>query len=531
MPDIEKRIEAMSDEELVGVILSWQMKREITEEEWVDFVEKNKVSSFFANGLPEEKRDMMLRVVREHTKEPCLVTADVEGGPTFIEECRTRVPHMMTYGATDDEALVYEIGKYTARLMRSKGVKLTLSPVIDINHNFLNPLVNTRAAGDNPDTVIKIAGAYGRGLRSEGRVCTALKHFPGDGVDGRNQHFLTSVNSLSEKEWWDSFGRVYKAAIADGAEAIMAAHIALPFFDGEKDAVGEYRPATLSKRLMTDFLRKELGFEGCIISDAMSMIGVAAKCANEALAVEFLRAGGDLVLFPEINDHKHILNALRSGYLPRERLLDAVRHVMKLKDKLGLYEADVDLPTAAEDVAHMNELLLRAARESITLVRNVDSVLPLNIKKGGRVLVITLDPAAKEATVDPLASFGNELEARGYEVIRMTNPGHYKFAEIIDQMDAVFILSTVNVSNCSGSSLRLGWNNMMTFWRGYVFKGQNLVFISFGDPYKLYDVPFIKTYVNAYHGNENSVKAAIEACFGEIDFMGKSPVDVNKPLK
>ena len=530
MADIEKRIKSMTDEELVGVILSWRVKSDITEEEWVEFVKKNKATSFLANGVPLEKREMMMRVIRENLNEPCFITADVEGGPVFTKECSKNVPFMMTYGATDDEDLIYEIGKYTARLVRAKGVRLAFGPVIDINYNFLNPLVNTRAASDDPDKVIKIAGAYGRGLRSEGRVCTTLKHFPGDGVDGRNQHFLTSVNSLSEKEWWDGFGRVYKSAIDEGAEAIMVAHIALPFFDGEKDEVGEYRPATLSKRLMTDFIRGELGFDGCIVSDAMSMVGTAAKCPNDKLSVEFLRAGGDLVLFPEKNDHERILDALRSGYLPRERFLDAVRHVMKLKDKLGLYESDVDAPAAEEDIAYMNELLLKAARKSITLVRNVDNILPLNNKKSGKLLVITLDPAQRDVTSDPLAQFGKDLEERGFEVIKMTNPEHYEIDKIVDEMDAVFIISNINVSNCSGSSMRIGWNNIMTFWRGYVLRNKNLVFISFGDPYKLYDLPFIKTYVNAYHPNNYAIKAAIEACFGEIDFMGKSPVDVNSPI-
>ena len=531
MANIEKMIENMTDEELIGVILSWNIKNDITEEEWVEFVKENKVTSFLANGLSEKKRDMMIRVIRENVKEPCFITADVEGGPVFTQACKNNIPYMMTYGATDDEDLTYESGKYTARLVRAKGVRLAFGPVIDINYNFLNPLVNTRAASDDPDKVIKIACAYGRGLRSEGKVCTTLKHFPGDGVDGRNQHFLTSVNSLSEKEWWDSFGRVYKSAIDEGAEAIMVAHIALPFFDKEKDEVGEYRPATLSKRLMTDFIRGELGFDGCIVSDAMSMVGTAAKCPNDKLSVEFLRAGGDLVLFPEKNDHKRILDALRSGYLPRERFLDAVRHVMKLKDKLGLYESDVDAPAAEEDIAYMNQLLLKAARKSITLVRNVDNILPLNIKNGGKVLVITLDPGERDKQADPLSSFGDELSARGCQVVRMTNPNHYEIDKIVDDMDAVFIISNINVSNCSGSSIRIGWNNMMTFWRGYVLRNKNVIFISFGDPYKLYDLPFLKTYVNAYHPNNYAIKAAIEACFGEIDFMGKSPVDTQTPIE
>ena len=121
MADIEKRIKSMTDEELIGVILSWRVKSDITEEEWVEFVKKNKATSFLANGVPLEKREMMMRVIRENLNEPCFITADVEGGPVFTKECSKNVPFMMTYGATDDEDLIYEIGKYTARLVRAKG--------------------------------------------------------------------------------------------------------------------------------------------------------------------------------------------------------------------------------------------------------------------------------------------------------------------------------------------------------------------------------------------------------------------------
>ena len=109
----------------------------------------------------------------------------------------------------------------------------------------------------------------------------------------------------------------------------------------------------------------------------------------------------------------------------------------------------------------------------------------------------------------------------------MTNPSHYRVDEVINKVDAVFVTSIIDTTNCTGNSLRLGWNNMITFWRGYIFKNKNLVFISLGDPYKLKELPFLKCYVNSYVKSKAAVSAAISACLGENEFSGKSPVKLD----
>ena len=197
--------------------------------------------------------------------------------------------------------------------------------------------------------------------------------------------------------------------------------------------------------------------------------------------------------------------------------------MVALKKKLGLFDGR-EYTVTDEDVAKVKELLSLAAKESVTLVRDVDKILPLKLKKGEKVLVITLAPVAKDSEDDYFPDFADELERRGYEVIRMTNPTHYRIDKVIDNVGAVFVSSVIDTTNCTGSSLRLGWNNLMTFWRGYIFKNKNLVFTSFGDPYKLYELPFLKTYVNAYVKSRAAVNAVVDCCLGESEFLGKSPV-------
>ena len=514
-------VATLSDEELCGEVLSWQFSKSTTEEELLEAVKKNKISSFFANTLPIDKIEFLKNAVKHNSKSPCLITADIERGPIYYDELKGYATSMMSLGAVDDEALAFEIGKYTARLSRALDLHLALSPVVDINLNPLNPVTNTRAVSDDAERVIRIAGAYGKGMRSEGNLATAVKHFPGDGVDDKNQHFCTTVNSISKEEWMNTYGKVYKKMIEDGTEAIMVAHIALPWFDPTIDECG-HMPATLSKKLMTDLLKGELGFDGCIISDAMSMIGTAARMPLEDLSVEFLRAGGDLVLFPEKDDHERILKALSSGLLGRSRLIDAAERVVALKHRLGLFCGNGYILNN-NDIEETKALLTNAAQRSISLLRDYSKILPLDLKKGARVMVVTLAPGETDGN-DCFPHFANALEKQGFETVRLTNPTHYKINELVDTVDAVFVNSIIDTTNGTGNSLRLSWNNMKTFWRGYLFKNKNLVFTSFGDPYKLMELPFLKTYINAYIASDAAATAVVQACLGFASLEGKNPV-------
>ena len=309
--NVKEFVATLTDEELVGEVLCWQLSKNDTEEKIIEDIKAKKISSVWVNGISPEMLKLVKEAIKENSRTPALIAADVEYGPISIPEIRECRTSMMGLGATDDGELAFNIGKYTGRLTRSMGIHFGFSPVVDINLNPDNPVTNIRAASDNAEKVLKIAGGYGRGNWSEEMMAVTLKHFPGDGVDNRNQHFCTTVNTLSREEWMSSYGKIYKALFEEGAPAVMVGHIALPWCDPTRDDNGHF-PATLSKPIMTDLLKGELGFKGCVVSDAMCMIGTAARVPIEKLSVEFLRAGGDLVIFPEQEDHQRILNALRS---------------------------------------------------------------------------------------------------------------------------------------------------------------------------------------------------------------------------
>ncbi|MBQ8321835.1 MAG: glycoside hydrolase family 3 protein [Clostridia bacterium] len=520
---IEELIKNMTDEELVSEVMVWEFNAKLGKRVLEQFIKEHHVSSFFCH--PVYTKEMILwikNVIKKYTKTPILIAADVENGPFKSDVGESAMPDLMGCGAADDELLVFEMGKYTARICADRGISLAFSPVVDINYNFNNPTTNVRAVSDDPDRVLKIASAYSRGMRSEGRFATSAKHFPGDGTDDRNQHFCTSVNNMSMDEWRQSYGKVFSGMIADGVDAITVGHISLPSYGVEYDEMGPY-PASISKRLITDLLKGELGFDGCVVSDAMSMIGVSSRLRPEKLAIAFFNAGGDMLLFPEKGDFHRVLAALHSGEIPRERMIDAVRRTMALKERCGLFDG-YEYSARDEDRRAVRVIGRQIAEKSITLIRNYDNILPLKIRRDARILQINITYGKKNERRNLLPLFTEQLTKRGYEVDFMTNPTHYRVDAVVDDYDAVIICSTLSSRSSSGNSVKMDWQNVMAFWRGYALRNRKVVFISFGDPYKLYEMPYLRTYVNAYSACDTSVKAAVKACFGEIEFLGKSPV-------
>ena len=393
--------------------------------------------------------------------------------------------------------------------------------------NFSNCLVNTRAISDSVAQVAKIGAAAVRGFQKDNLVAACCKHFPGDGVDQRNQHFCTSVNTLSKEEWMNTFGRVYKAMIEAGTMAIMVAHIALPAFDKKVDDILGYPPASLSKNLMTGLLKERLGFEGCIVSDAMSMIGVCAMTDSDKIAVEFLKAGGDLVLFALPSDFDHIKAAVESGELPLERLKDAVRRVWRLKNKVGLFSDEAMIEERLHPQEDLEALAQEIAERSLCVVRDAGHLLPVSLKAGDKVLQVVV---RKENPLDEeghcLSVVEEELRTRGVQVTTLVNPQHYTVKNAVNEYDYVLFNITIDPMNYFGGTLRLTNREVLPLWRGYLLRHPRVIFTSVGDPYKLYDYPFAKTYINAFSSSPATQRAYVKALFGEIPFAGKSPVSL-----
>ncbi len=522
---IKRLVATMTNEELCSEVLCWEFHGDVSRRQMERFIKENSVVNFlYPASIQSELGDFAIETIKKYSKTPPLVTAGNDFGilAPYISECP--VSELMALGASGDCDTIFDFGRTIGRMCASVGINLLVNNNVDVNYNFNNPSTNVFTVSDDPERVYKIMSAFSSGMRSEGNVAITVKRFPGEGVDDRSSHFSTTVNSMPMDKWWATYGEIYKRMIKDGTDAVMVGHIALPAYGVEADELGAL-PSTLSHRVITDLLKGELGFSGCVISDAASMIGISSRISAERLAVEFFKAGGDLLFYPDRGDRQRLLLALRAGEISRGRMIDAVSRVLELKDKLGLFSEkkrksrDLDA-----DLADFRRLGKRIAEDSITLIRNFDNVLPLDPEKHKRILQINISYGKKNERTNTIPTFTSALENSGCIVDFMTNPTHYRVDNVVDEYDAVIIVCDISPKCCSGTSLRVDWNNVMAFWRGYALRNKKVIFLSLGDPYKLYDLPFLRTYVNAYSTSYSSAEAAVKAIFGRIAFKGKSPV-------
>ena len=451
-----------------------------------------------------------------------LFAADLENGVGSVIEGLTPLPFLMSLGATDDETLAYDYGRSTALEAKTVGVNISFSPVCDLNKNFRNPLVNVRSLTDKVDRAIPMLKQIIKGMQDNGLAATA-KHFPGDGIDWRDQHIITTENSLSMDEWWQYSGRVFKELIDAGVSAIMPGHITLPAYQKER-IDGKVLPATLSKELLTDLLKGEMGFKGLVISDATMMGGFNGYYENKTRAeLEAFKAGCDIILWPTDEYVDAVAEAIESGYIPISRLEDALERIKTFKEKYvlnrkGYYEL------SKKEKEFVLSTQKKTAENSITLVRNTKSLFPLkkDIKK--IVLVSLCNHNAGMAAVNKMEE---ELKNRHIQVVHyLERPSDEEFDA--ETKDADLILYAMYTRSFRPVGPIDFWEDKCwTIAKSYYHSTEKTAYVSFGNPYFANQYfERANTYVNAYSMLAPSVTAFVKAMFGEIDFSSYSPVDL-----
>lgn len=527
--DIEAIINAMTLEEMCGQVMNFSCSPK-SFEEFKKIVPKVCPGGIFVSNVDGEWIAEVTKYINQNVRIPVIVSADIENGIGCCLKNMPVVPEPMAWGACDDEELVEQMGIITGELCRKNGIHWNFAPIVDINYNKDNSVTNTRAISDSPKQVAKIAGAYVRGMQKNGMMIAGSKHFPGDGVDDRNQHYCTTINSFTKEKWLETYGYVYKKMFEAGTASVMVGHIACPAFEDEIDPVMGPKPGTLSHNIMTKLLRQTLGYEGCIVSDAMSMIGACAMCPPDQLAIEFFNAGGDMLLFALERDYDCVLEAVKSGIIPVDRLKDAVRHVLEMKKRARLFEDQKQLGQSVGSSGNIEEVSMKIAEKSIKIIRNTQDLLPLKLKKGARFLMINFQEVGEKKLVAPfiqeLDTVARELESRGYEVdsVMACDVDHNWVNQVKDGYDCILLNCRVSSRDYLGCTLRINRDNIMPLWRGAALDHPCVVFTSFGDPYKLYEFPYLKTYVNAFSSQKDTQKAFVKVLLGEITPKAKNPV-------
>lgn len=452
-----------------------------------------------------------------------LLCGDLEHGAGGVARGLTRFPNPMALGALRDPELAYKKAKATAEESKSFGVRWVLAPVADLNTNLNNPVINHRAYGDHPDDVIPLLKSQIRGMQEHG-VAGCAKHFPGDGTDDRNQHCVTTLNTLSLEEWRQQHGRVFKELIDDGVMSIMIGHIGFPAYE-KADARGLYRPATMSHAIMTDLLRNELGFKGIIVTDALTMAGFCTYGTYEDRMIESFNAGVDVFLWPDTpRFYKVILEALQDGRASMDRLEDSARRVLEFKANLGLHKNGMPQPVAPESVIDNQNIAVEIAEKSITLLRNRHELVPIEQTPDQKILFLlsTHPPDWNGDQIQKIDPFVNVFKERGIDttVVKFIHQEFIHIKKTLDDYTFVILVEHVTTANADGTIRGLG-----PIWQFMAHSHPRKIIVSFGTPYYLHDVASADTYINAYCDCSVTQEAAAKALIGEIPFLGTSPVD------
>ena len=500
------------------------------------------------------------RKIQNMAKIPLLLAANTEAGGSGLSFEGTGFGAPLAVAATGDPETAYRMGYVACREGAAMGLNWSFAPIIDIDRDFHNPITNTRTFGSDPETVLRCASRYLEAADECG-VAVSIKHFPGDGVDERDQHILTSVNSLSSEEWMQTYGHIYKSLIDQGAKTVMVGHIAQPAWARRLNPAISKRdalcPASLSPEILTGLLRGELGFNGLVSTDSSAMVGFTAAMPRSVAVPRAIQAGCDMVLFNKDirEDYGYVLKGLENGLLSMERLDDAVTRILATKASLGLHKKQaagtlVPGPEALEEVGCEKHRAwsLECADKAVTLVHDRQDLLPISPKKYRRVYLNVIQKSLDPE--DPTVLAWKKLfEDEGFAVTvrdrRVSiEPSDFDspvlspekaalMAELyrgVEDMKKnydlyVYIANMQNASN--NTTLRLNWN--VCFGLGddapWLCAEIPVMMISTGYPYHLFDAPMIDTFINAY-SNEPQYKAAVmDKIMGRSEFKGVSPVD------
>ncbi|WP_223067625.1 glycoside hydrolase family 3 protein [Paenibacillus caui] len=549
---VEQTLASMTLREKIGQTMQDHAGRlpfkDLNEETIGAYLEKYPVGSFFiggeiilkASGRAEDYRSWT-SMFQKASKYPLLFSGDLEFGAGSAVGSLTAFPPLPALAAANDEALAYEYGKYTAMEGRAAGFTWAFAPTTDIALNWMNPIITTRCLGDDAKRVARLSAAIIQGMQENGLAACA-KHFPGDGVDFRDQHIITTVNSLPEEEWWSTYGYVAERLIQQGLMSCMTGHIALPWMEGTTPC-DQPVPATVSRKVTTDLLRGRLGFDGVVLSDALDMGGFLSWGGYEKRTLDCFNSGTDVLLWPGIRYFELMEKALDSGKVSLERLDQSVRHVLELKARLGvrLIDAEGRDPQAVrlqqdklpkELDAEARTVSRETARRCITLVRNRAGILPLPIDKTRNVLVIKLNKPAEGRTFHRMDRFIELLEARGLQVDVLDEFEPLDTIRRWEQegrrWDAAFIPYFLTLHGMMNTARPVG-ESAKGIWAMQHAETISPIGISFATPYLLHDIPFLDTLVNAYSLHEDTLEMMLQAIFGEIPFEGVSPVRLEAP--
>ena len=562
---VESTIAAMTDEEKVGQLF-WQLTAGISEDYLKDLMEKYHLGGCRYNAMPGKMVLNQNRILQKYAKIPVFIACNPEQGGNGVCPDGTFVSSQVKIGATGKTEYAQAMGRVSGAQIKATGCNMAFAPVVDITYNWECEEVLLRAYGNDPKLVADMGKAYMDGIHETAGVYSCAKHFPGNGQDYRDAHTSNNINHFGLEDWMASYGHVYQTLIDGGLDAIMGGHIMMPTYMQELDpdiTMDEMMPATLCPEIMTGLLRDKLGFNGMVVTDASHMVAMTNRMKRKDMLPKAINAGCDMFLFfndPE-EDFATMLDAYKSGIISEARMTEALTRILGLKAAKGMHKAaneelcgsDEELDAALQNPA-FKAVAPAISADALTLVKYKDEgVLPQSPEKTKRIMIVNvkgpetpmgkimaavMGGKAKKAPVEVLCE---KLNEKGFEAFIYESPldkvmkemqegkpfnmnlyfaGKNAISEFVSGMDLVITLFDVAnghpVFGMSKGGGEIPW---------YVHEIP-VVGISVNKPTMLADAPMLRTYINTYDSNPDTMDALVDALLtGPAAFKGTDPID------
>ena len=551
----DKLIKKMTVEEKVGQLVHIGINARFANQDSPYFkdlqrqIVDNKLGGIIFFGAPMYETAILGNRMQSLAKTPLLLSLDAETGIGMRFEDATNFPWAMAVAATGEPDFARRMGVITGREAKTMGIRHVYAPVLDVNNNAANPVINVRSFGEDPAEVAKYAVPFAQGIQSQCVIATA-KHFPGHGDTAIDSHRGLPIIDHSRESLEKTELFPFKKAVEGGIGSIMIAHIALPQIDGEEitplrnygggdaeagaEIVKEKAtvPATLSEKVQTGILRKDMKYDGLIVSDAMSMSGLTIYFTQEEAGVRAFLAGTDILEKPVDPEPmiKGLLAAVKSGRITNERLNESVRRQLAWKHELGLFKdrmANIDAMDRTISGLDSTTLTDEIATKAITLVRNDGGVLPINSNQ--KIAVLGISNGFEG--VNTMGSLVSTLRANGlrfgssYLQENSTPEQAAASRRLVNEADTVIVGLYGRVRSGARNSVGIP-DNGAKILQDLLASGKNVIGISFGNPYILSSFPELKTYIVAYGDMSSLQRAAARSILGNQPITGKLPISL-----
>lgn len=557
----DAELKRMTLDEKIGQLVSVGVNATYEAQDSADFqwlrrqVEQNKIGGIILFRGPVYESVHLVNRMQQLARVPLMVSADLEAGAGMRFDSTVNFPWNMAVGATGDPQYARRQGEVTAREARALGVQHVFAPVVDVNNNAQNPVINVRSYGEDPAEVARMAAAFIEGAQCGGVIATA-KHFPGHGDTATDSHRGLPVINVPRSRL-DAVELVpFRAAIAAGVGSVMSAHIGLPqidpttvspipragvlrptYADSEVLTENATLPGTLSPQVLTGILRRDLGFDGIVTTDALDMSGLTIYFTPAESAVRALLAGADMLLKPSDPDAtvRGVREAVQSGRLTEQRIEESARRILAAKYDLGLVKqrlAPLEDIDSVVGTAGSEKLAREIAEHAVTLVRDEAHLLPAaGLNASARVLILAVTNGEDrlwiaQPFVSTLARAGRRIDVVVLDE-RSSDKEVEKALERAKGADLIVAALYGRVRTGQSNSGALPDPGKRALDK-LIDRKAPLVGISFGNPYLLGSFPDLKTYLVAYGDMPSLQQAAARALAGEIDVTGRLPITLPK---